>query len=324
MLLSIVLTAYNSNSTIEKCLGQILNSESENFELIVVDDNSDVPCGEIVRSFCDNRVRYIYNDVNLGCGLSRNVGIDNIHGQFATFIDADDWYEQGAVDDILGVLSSRSSDLLVFDFSAVYGTSCVKKQWQPSNEGAVRDFLCDRLISTTWNKVYRVDILYNNNIRFPSYQSQDSVFNFRFLLRCSRIEKLDKFLYFFDKSGESITRSKYSMKSYAQVGEALWDMKGFLEDESTLVKLSFQECLELRRFLFLFKDPVLRIYRDWLAGRLDQTVLDNFLRKCEFNIFDVVSLFRLRLILIRDLAAFFVFKISPVTLFRLMKFLKTA
>lgn len=323
MLLSIVVTAYNSNQTISKCLDRVLESNSDQFELIVIDDCSDESSAEIVQGFGDKRVRYIYNNVNLGCGLSRNVGIDNVRGQFVTFIDADDWYEHGAVDYILGQLSSCSFDLLVFDFSIVYSSGCVKKQWLPSSDGVIKDFLCDRLISTTWNKVYRVGVILDNKIRFPSYQSQDSVFNFSFLLRCQRIEKLDRFLYCFDKSGESITKSKYSMKSYAQVEQALADMEVVLRGESTSVKLSLGEFLQLRRFLFLFKDPVLRIYRDWLLGRIDQSVLDQFRSACEFRVKDVFFLCSSRFLSKRDLLAYLFFRASPRLLFMLMKLSKT-
>lgn len=322
MLLSIVVTAYNSNHTISKCLESILESSSNQFELIVVDDCSDDPCAEIVKGVDDNRVRYFFNRVNLGCGLSRNVGIDNIRGQFVTFIDADDWYEKGAVDNILSQLSSSSFDLLVFDFTIVYGSGCVRKKWQPSNDGVIKDFLSDRLISTTWNKVYRVGIITDNKIRFPSYQSQDSVFNLSFFLRCQRIEKLDRFLYFFDKSGESITKSKYSMKSYVQVEQALSDMAAVLQDEPVSIKSSLQEYLRLRRFLFLFKDPVLRIYRDWMSARIDYAVLDEFRNSCDFTVKDVRVLYVSRLLGRKDFFAFLIFKASPRALFMFMKLAK--
>lgn len=323
MLLSIVVTAYNSNDTISKCLERVLESSSDRFELIVVDDCSDKSSAEIVQGFGDKRVRYIYNNENLGPGLSRNVGIDNLRGQFVTFLDADDWYEHGAVDYILEQISSRSFDLLVFDFSTVYSSGCVRKQWRPSSDGAIKDFLCDRLISTVWNKVYRVDVIFDNNIRFPAYLSEDSLFNFKFLLRCKNVSKFDSFIYFFDKSGESLTKSAYSIESFYEAREALRDMEAVLNREPVPVKLSLRECFELRRFLFLFKDPVLRLYRDWLLGRIDRLVLNQFRNACEFSLMDLSHLSSSGLLKKRDLFAFVVFRTSPRFLFILMKLSKT-
>lgn len=323
MLLSIVLTAYNSNETISKCLERVLESKSDQFELIVIDDCSDESCAEIVQGFGDKRARYIYNDENLGPGLSRNVGIDNLRGQFVTFLDSDDWYEHGAVDYILEQLSNCSFDLLVFDFSTVYSSGCVRKQWRPSKDGAIADFLCDRIISTVWNKIYRVDVIFDNNIRFPSYLSEDSLFNFKFLLCCKNVRKLDSFIYFFDKSSESVTRSKYSIESFYEAREAIRDMEAVLNGEPVPIKLSLRWCFELRRFLFLFKDPVLRLYRDWLLGRIDGLVLNEFRKACEFRLRDLRYLSSSGLLKKRDLFAFFVFRASPRLLFMLMKLSKT-
>ena len=67
---SIIIPAYNSEETIEPCLGKIIN-ESKNFEfeIIVVDDNSNDRTVEIVKKF--KSVKLIKLSKNKGAGNAR-------------------------------------------------------------------------------------------------------------------------------------------------------------------------------------------------------------------------------------------------------------
>ena len=202
---SIIIPLYNKEKFIENTIQSVLGQSFEDFELIVVNDGSTDTSLELVNKLKDKRIK-TYSISNAGVSKARNFGIQKATSKLIVFLDADDWYEHGAVDYILEQILSRSFDLLVFDFSTVYSSGCVRKQWRPSSDGAIKDFLCDRIISTVWNKVYRVDVIFDNNIRFPAYLSEDSLFNFKFLLRCKNVSKFDSFIYFFDKSEKILSK----------------------------------------------------------------------------------------------------------------------
>ena len=76
-------------AALESSLGQT----HPTLEVIVVDDGSTDSTAEIVRSY-EPRVRYVRQD-NAGPAAARNRGIELAHGDFLTFLDADDlWHPE--------------------------------------------------------------------------------------------------------------------------------------------------------------------------------------------------------------------------------------
>lgn len=58
-LVSIIMPVYNGEKTIEKAIRSVLSQTYENFELIVIDDNSTDDTAKIVNSFLDIDKRII-------------------------------------------------------------------------------------------------------------------------------------------------------------------------------------------------------------------------------------------------------------------------
>ena len=52
-MISIIITAYNAEKTIEKCLKSILENEYSDYEIIIVDDGSTDKTEEIINLFAD-------------------------------------------------------------------------------------------------------------------------------------------------------------------------------------------------------------------------------------------------------------------------------
>lgn len=90
-LVSIIIPAYNAERYIARAIKSALNQTWRDIEVIVVDDGSTDRTAEIVRSFKDPRVRYIYQQ-NQNVGSARNHGIKESKGKYITFLDADDEY----------------------------------------------------------------------------------------------------------------------------------------------------------------------------------------------------------------------------------------
>ncbi|WP_081712031.1 glycosyltransferase family 2 protein [Halomonas sp. PBN3] len=318
MLLSIVVTAYESKETINKCLDSILSCKDDRFEVLVIDDCSSEPIKDEVCSYKDSRVRYFYNEKNIGPGPSRNVGLYNATGDFVTFVDDDDSYLEGAVSTIISEIDRFNFDILVFDYQVKYEDVTEEKAWCPSEEGILRDFLSDKLVSTVWNKVYKLSVLSENNIIFPSCHSEDSLFNFRFLLASRNYRNIRKSLYLFDKSGDSITKSVYSSRSFVQVSGVIDEMY-CLAGGCSAQPSDIREYLDLRKFLFLFKDPVLRLYRDWKDKRLDPEVLNFFEKKIKKMSFNEGLLLKSGMLSFRDWMSVKVFRLSPRAVFLIMR-----
>lgn len=87
---SVVIPTYNRAKLLKRTVLSVLNQTYRDFEIIVVDDASTDDTEEVVRSFSDERIRYIRHNENKGDAAARNIGIKAAKGQFIAFQDSDD------------------------------------------------------------------------------------------------------------------------------------------------------------------------------------------------------------------------------------------
>lgn len=90
-MVSIIITAYNAERYIKRAILSVLNQTRKDIEVVVIDDGSTDHTAEIVKSFRDSRIRYIYQK-NQNVGSARNRGIRESRGKYLTFLDPDDEY----------------------------------------------------------------------------------------------------------------------------------------------------------------------------------------------------------------------------------------
>ena len=86
---SAVIPAYNYGHYLRAAIDSALCQTFQNLELIVVDDGSTDDTAEIVASYTDSRVRYVYQ-ANAGLSAARNTGIREARAPLIALLDADD------------------------------------------------------------------------------------------------------------------------------------------------------------------------------------------------------------------------------------------
>lgn len=113
-LISIVIPVYNTEKYLGGCLNSIQNQTYKNFEVILVNDGSMDHSESICMDFVkvDTRFKY-FTKVNGGASSARNFGLDNVTGDFITFIDADDWVDENHLEVLLNNIKENNSDMAV-------------------------------------------------------------------------------------------------------------------------------------------------------------------------------------------------------------------
>lgn len=96
-LVSIVVPVYNAEKYILETIASVQAQEYENWELILVDDQSSDRSGEVVTGYLeqnpDGRVRLLVQPENGGAARARNAGMAAAKGRYIAFLDADDKWE---------------------------------------------------------------------------------------------------------------------------------------------------------------------------------------------------------------------------------------
>lgn len=118
---SIIIPLYNKENFIENTLKSVLNQNFKDFEVIIVNDGSTDSSEEKVLLFNDSRVHY-YQKKNEGVSAARNYGIEKAKSDYITFIDADDYWYQGFLDEMFKNINS-CPELKVFSTAIEIETS---------------------------------------------------------------------------------------------------------------------------------------------------------------------------------------------------------
>lgn len=86
---SVIVPVYNRVDEINDLLESLSAQTCRDFEVIIVEDGSTEPCGDLVRSFAGKvDVRYFFKS-NEGRSIARNYGIDRSSGDYLVFFDSD-------------------------------------------------------------------------------------------------------------------------------------------------------------------------------------------------------------------------------------------
>jgi len=88
---SIILPTYNRALFLSRSIGSVIKQDFPHWELIVVDDGSTDNTKEVVSSFNDPRIKYLYQD-NSERSAARNKGIEHANSEWVCFLDSDDAY----------------------------------------------------------------------------------------------------------------------------------------------------------------------------------------------------------------------------------------
>lgn len=88
--ISVLIPVYNTKTEYLKgAIESILNQSYKDFELIILDDGSESYVKDIVKSYKDERIKYIYKP-NTGIADTLNVGLEMARGEYIARMDADD------------------------------------------------------------------------------------------------------------------------------------------------------------------------------------------------------------------------------------------
>ena len=90
--ISVLTTVYNREGCVGDAIESVLSSNTENWELILVDDCSSDGSYEICRKYADqdSRIRLFRNEKNLGDYGNRNMAASYASGEYLKYVDSDD------------------------------------------------------------------------------------------------------------------------------------------------------------------------------------------------------------------------------------------
>ncbi len=110
MFYSIIIAIYNRKEELEELLHSLTQQTLEYFEVIVVDDGSEIKLKPTVQKYQSNLILKYYKKANTGPGLARNFGAKYAKGDYLLFVDSDCLVEKDYIDKITKNLNNNPVD----------------------------------------------------------------------------------------------------------------------------------------------------------------------------------------------------------------------
>ncbi len=225
-MISIIITAYNAEKTIEKCLNSILDTQYNDYEIILINDGSIDNTEKIVELFASDKIRY-YKKVNTGVADSRNFGIDKARGDYITFVDSDDYVSSNYFE---GIDKYINEGVDIIKRKGII----VKENKEEKIKGAIFDVttgedafnkLCftDIYLDTLWSYIIKKSLFIDNNLFFEKDRYHEDFGLLPLLiLKANKMVSLDNYVYYYVQTDKSIMREKNMDKTIKKAKDALY------------------------------------------------------------------------------------------------------
>lgn len=232
MKLSIIIPAFNAESTIIRAVDSALNAFNA-AEVIVVDDGSTDNTGELLDEYSKGHQELkVIHIKNQGVSYARNLGINNSSNEYIMFMDADDEILFSQKTNIEKIMESK--DMIIFSFieKKMNGKKCASYSFEDSYIEC--DNIADCFLNNKysfygpWSKVFRKTIIQKYNLEFNLGQKygEDVVFVLKYLSNINKGIYLSSeicYLHYINPNGAS-----YYNKYYREMNVYLFEqLKAF-------------------------------------------------------------------------------------------------
>ncbi|AVK60724.1 hypothetical protein C5Z25_02720 [Lactobacillus sp. CBA3605] len=193
--ISVIVTFYNKEKYVIRCLQSIINQSYQDIQVIIVDDGSTDQTQALCRKFQNQYKTYceLYSQNNQGVSSARNTGLMHVKGERVVFVDGDDVLSKDYLADLYAF--SRY-DLVQSGY--LYDSKNRKISFRPKeasimNFGSIEKYIFNKemfpLFSVPWAKLYKSSIIKENNLLFKNQQyGEDTIFVFNYLKYVNNIK----------------------------------------------------------------------------------------------------------------------------------------
>lgn len=221
MRFSIIVSFYNIEKYVRKCMDSIISQSYSEFEVIAVDDGSTDDTGNILDHYSevDSRIKVIHKK-NEGVNKARKTATSKCAGDYIVVVDGDDWISTDYLEKIDKVLrdTDKEVDIVITGYVEAYEDKNINIK-PISINGSVgifdRDdmekFLFPQLFSTIpvlWAKAFKRDLYtkYQMKLADSIKMGEDSCITFPCIIDSKYVGIVDEPLYFYRQNPYSLTK----------------------------------------------------------------------------------------------------------------------
>ena len=250
---SIIMPVYNAEKYVSEAIESVRNQSYENWELIIVDDGSTDRSPEIIDAYFrkDPRIKSLHKK-NEGVSMARNLALDQVCGEYVTFIDSDDVYHPDRLYRMVQIFEKYPNcDIVFSSYTEFMGEW---KYSEASSSGEIKvydDEILIHVISDTknhfvWNAMIRSGIAGKEQFA-PIRFAEDYCYIRDCAYHCRQMAVLEDVLYFYRRDNENAMTSHFFSEKY-------------VPDYMELVKNAYHFCIHHNLHDSFYKNMVAHEY----------------------------------------------------------------
>lgn len=176
MKFSAIVTAYNVEKYLGKCLESLKPLAQENFEIILVDDGSTDNSLSMIKNFAKELPSGICKTIsktNGGLSSARNAGLEVITGDYVIFIDGDDYINPEKLSQLCQNMKPKCDVTVcapLVEYQTLHNLKDSDQRYFNIPEKGMKPMSEVDLFAmpaVAWSKIYRTEIIKKIGLRFP-------------------------------------------------------------------------------------------------------------------------------------------------------------
>lgn len=251
-LITVIVPVYNAEHTIEKCVNSIIKQTYSNLQIILVNDGSKDKSIELCKKIQKNDDRILVIDKeNEGVSNTRNKGIDMATGEYIIFVDSDDFIENNMIEILYNNI--QGYDFCTCNYYVIKNNKKKEKSDIESyeiNSGETNEYIekmqKDMLFNSPVNKIYKTEIIKQNNIRFEENicVGEDYLFNIEYIRCVKKARYISEALYNYTIKNGTLSR-KYIDRFIDIEMKMVRKIKEIYEEKSFDMTYIYNQYMEL-------------------------------------------------------------------------------
>jgi glycosyltransferase involved in cell wall biosynthesis len=209
--LSVIIPVYNAQECLPVALKSVYDQGVDDIEIILINDGSRDKSLAVCQEYAQRDPRIIVLDQqNSGPGAARNTGLKAARGQYISFVDSDDYLVPGAYEQLLNAIRQHQPDLIIAHFNIIMKGRVIDRGYVKGDETVDKTDFLHKLsrrpgsyyYSALWNKLYKRQVVQENNLRFDhSYTwGEDFDFNMRFYHHVGKVSFIKEPIYNYERT----------------------------------------------------------------------------------------------------------------------------
>lgn len=186
--ISIIMPLYNAERFLRETLESVKRQKLQEYELICINDGSEDQTGNIVEEYAKKDSRYVVlnNKKRKGAAFSRNRGIRIAKGEYLSFLDGDDIFDEDMLEKAYKKCIKENLDIIIFNCMHVRSEKIHQKNVMERSRG-YKDRYCRKafqvqdlkpyeiapFIDRTCDHLFRRDFINENKIEFQKLPSNN-------------------------------------------------------------------------------------------------------------------------------------------------------